>query len=75
MQRNCRVTARCSNTFFILILTHAQDEEELPRNCTLFQQPRRCTHRLRLGEAAQETHYISPLARNRYELPVPIIGG
>jgi len=48
-----------------LSINPVKDDEELPRNCSLFEQPRLCSHRLTLGDTDTQSYYICPLARNR----------
>jgi len=48
-----------------LSINPVKEDEELPRECSLFLQPRRCSHKLTLGDTDTHSHYISQLARNR----------
>lgn len=48
-----------------LSINPVKDDEELPRNCSLFEQPRICSHRLTIGDTDTQSYYISQLARNR----------
>lgn len=48
-----------------ICISPVKESMELPRNCELLEQPRRCTHIITLGEADTSKHFVSPLARNR----------
>jgi len=48
-----------------LCISPVKEDEELPRKCSLFQEPRRCTHRLTVGDTDTQSFHISQLARNR----------
>lgn len=48
-----------------ICISPVKESMELPRNCELLEQPRRCAHIITLGEADTSKHFVSPLARNR----------
>jgi len=48
-----------------ICISPVKESLELPRNCSLLEQPRRCTHIITLGEGDDNQHFVSQLARNR----------